>query len=434
MPAPEEPAGRADSPTEDGAPGLTPVHDAAPTGPAVGVNRRLQLVLAGETLFGSLGLFSLFPVLGLLLAARTPTAGTTWVGVGLFCYTASAGLSALLVNRWLPTLRYRTGTACSLLLSGVAFGLLTFVSSGWALCGLLVLAGLGYSSHFVLSRVLVAEMVHDDQGRNSIYSLLQISVNLAAACGPFIASFLYFADSRLLLGFVAACYLVAGAVFYLGGPSHRPPPTTTRWPLSRKVLGQALRTPSVRRVLLTTTLGAFGYAQFYSAFALFVGKGIDSAPLRAVLLAGPAAMIVLIQAGVTSVVNRMLGAGTPTVSVLFVATAVFGVAMLMLGLGLPVVLGAVLAVLVFSVAEMMFTPMVNTTFAGLSLGSSLESFNLRQVCWTSGEAVGSLAGGGVFLTLYLSGRGQLYWLALAVATLAGTGLLAAASRRARAAT
>ena len=77
--------------------------------------RKLRLVLAVDHLFGSTGLFSLFPVLGLLLADRTPGSGTTVVGVGLFCYTASAGLSALLVNRWLAAVRYRAGMAVSTL-------------------------------------------------------------------------------------------------------------------------------------------------------------------------------------------------------------------------------------------------------------------------------------------------------------------------------
>ena len=417
----------ADSPSGDGASGLAQAKSAPPAG----ASRNLRFVLAGDTLFGSLGLFTLFPVLGLLLADRTPSSGTTWVGIGLFCYTASAGLAALLINRWLPTLRYRSGMAGSTLLSAVAFGLLPYVDSGWALCALRILAGLGVSVHFVLQRVLVAEVVHDDIGRNSIYSLLQIAVNAAASVGPFVASFLYFEDSRLMLAFISTSYVVATVIIWFGGPTDRPPPTTSRWPISREVLSQSLRTPAMRRVLIITTVGAFVYAQFYSAFALFVGNAIDSAALRAVLLAGPAVAIVVIQVSVTGIVNRRLVVGTQPVTVLFGAAAVFGAAMLVLGLGLPVAVGAILAVLVFSVAEMMFTPMVSTTFAGLPLGSSLESFNLRQVCWTSGEAVGSLAGGSLFLSLYLGGNGHAYWLVLAVLTLVSTGLLTLSARRAR---
>jgi hypothetical protein len=95
-------------------------------GPA-GASRSLRLVLALDHLLGSLGLFSLFPVLGLLLAARAPESGTAVVGIGLFCYTASAGLSALLINRWLPRMRYLGGMAGSVVLSAVAFGLLPYV-------------------------------------------------------------------------------------------------------------------------------------------------------------------------------------------------------------------------------------------------------------------------------------------------------------------
>ena len=151
--------------------------------------------------------------------------------------------------------------------------------------------------------------------------------------------------------------------------------------------------------------------------------------LRAGLLAGPALGIVLLQAAVTGVVTRLMRSGVRPFTVLGWATLVFGTAMLLLGLDVPLVLGAVLAVAVFSLAEMMFTPMVSTAFAGLPIDSSLEAFNLRQVCWTSGEALGSLAGGTLFLGMYLNGNGRLYWLLLAGSTLVSLAALMFSARR-----
>lgn len=108
--------------------------------------------------------------------------------------------------------------------------------------------------------------------------------------------------------------------------------------------------------------------------------------------------------------------------------------MVTLGLALSPVVGAVLAVLVFSVAEMAFGPMISTAFAGLPIESSLEAFNLRQVCWTTGEALGALMGGSVFLTLYDRGDGRVYWEVLGIVTLLVTGLLRWSARRAAART
>ncbi|MBE1574387.1 MFS transporter [Amycolatopsis roodepoortensis] len=395
--------------------------------------RRVRVVLAVDQLLVALGLFSLFPVLGVMLASRGSASNAALVGVGLFCYTASAGLSALLLNRWLPRLSYRHGMAGSALLSAVAFGLLPYVRAGWVLCGLLVLAGLGVSVHFVLSRVFVAELVRDDIGRNRIYSLLQIAVNAAAAVGPLVASVTFAVDPRLLLAFVSLCYVGGAASLCFAMPSREYPPSTSgRWPVSRAVLGRALRSAEIVRVLVVCVVGAFVYAQFFSAFALFVADSVSSVALRAGLLAAPAILIVLLQAAVTKVVTRLLEAGVKPFTVLGAGTMVFGVAMLFLGAGLPLVAGAVLAAAMFSLAEMLFTPMVSTAFAGLPIESSLESFNLRQVCWTVGEALGSLAGGGLYLWLRLRGEAWLYWHLLAWPTLAGIGVLLVVSARRRA--
>ncbi|MEU8348332.1 MULTISPECIES: MFS transporter [unclassified Streptomyces] len=394
--------------------------------------RRTTAALTAETLLGSLGLFSVIPVLGLLLAARSPGSGTAVVGIGLFCYTASAGLSATLAGRLLARLDYAHGMAGALLTSAVAFGLLPYAGADWALCGLVILAGFGVSTHFLLSRVLIAEVISDDIGRNRVFSLLQISVNAAAALGPFVANLLYAStDPRPLMAVVSLCYAAAAVTLLPGVPRGRkPPPTSGGWPVGRQVLLRVARTPDMARMVAVSFLGTFVYAQFYSAFVLYVGEEFTSAALRSALVAGPAVAIVLLQTAVTAVTARFLRSGATPLVLLGGANLLFGVSLVVLGLGLPAVLGAVLAVAVFAVAEMVFGPMVSTAFAGLPIGSSLEAFNLRQLCWTAGEALGALTGGSLFLALYAAGDGSAYWSTLGVVTLLATGLLLAADRRA----
>ncbi|MFJ7044974.1 MFS transporter [Streptomyces sp. NPDC101112] len=410
---------------------LDEVREEAPEDGRTVPTGRLRTALAAETLVGSLGLYSVIPVLGPLLAARSPGSGTAIVGIGLFCYTASAGLSATLVARRLRRIAYAPGMVGSVLLSALAFGLLPFAGADWALCGLLVLAGFGVSAHFLYSRVLIAEVIRDDIGRNRVFSLLQIAVNGAAALGPFLANALYSpSEPHKLMGVVALCYAAAAVVMLPGLPRGvRPPETSGRWPVGRKVLRQVVTTPAIRRTVVVSVLGTFVYAQFYSAFAFYVAERFDSAALRSFLLAGPAFWIVLLQAGVTAVISRLMRGGTTPFAVLGGANLLFAGSMLTLGSGLEPAVGAILAVLVFSVAEMAFGPMVSTAYAGLPIGSTLEAFNLRQVCWSFGEALGALSGGALFVALHDQGRGWLYWQSLGAVTLAVTCLLLFLSRR-----
>jgi hypothetical protein len=68
---------------------------------------------------------------------------------------------------------------------------------------------------------------------------------------------------------------------------------------------------------------------------------------------------------------------------------------------------------------MLFTPTVSTAFATLPAASRLESFNLRQVSWTLGEAAGSWCGGSIFLFCLNRGDGRAYWLSLGTVALIG---------------
>lgn len=72
------------------------------------------------------------------------------------------------------------------------------------------------------------------------------------------------------------------------------------------------------------------------------------------------------------------------------------------------------AVAVFSVAEMLFTPMVDTSFAELPGTSVTERFNVRQVVTSLGEAGGVFVGATGFQLAVDHSAGSLYWLVLTV--------------------
>ncbi|MGW5867232.1 MFS transporter [Streptomyces sp. NPDC055239] len=382
---------------------------------------RLTLVLSAHHLLVSLGLYTAMPVLVLVLSRQA----TGMAGSGLFCYTASAGSGALLVSRWLSRRRYRPTMIAGTALTATGFGLLPYMHGAVATLALLSAAGLGMSVHSLLSRVLVAEIVSGDVGRQRVYSTLMIAINIAASIGPFLAMAAYRdGDARLLFAVVAGCYLLAGASLLCGAsPVLRTPVSATRWPVSRTTLHKSLRETTARATVVATFVGTFLYAQLSSALVLLLADEIASASMRAALFAAPAVGIVVLQAPATAVMARLMGRGVPSFVFVGAASLGFGGAMLVLGSGLPSAPAIIIAIALFTLAEPFFHSTVSTAFAGLSIGSRLEVFNLRQVCWSVGEALGALCGGALFLRLHRNGHGHLYWLALGISAMVTITLL-----------
>jgi MFS family permease len=380
----------------------------------------VHVIMGLDYLLANFGRFSLTPVLAIMLVRQS--GGADWAaGVGMFGFMVFAGLSSLLVNRWLTRFPYAATLPASMVCSAVGFGLLPYARSPAAVMAPLFFAGFGISVHAVLARVLVAEAIASGTRRNNVYSIQQIATNLAAALGPFIAGALYVAgDARPLLVFVAAAYLLAGLALLIGLPRGLYPPDAVRERSSGVAAGlRLLRDRECFRASVITVLGSFAYGQFYSAFALLVALAIDSVLLRSALLAGPPVAIALLQVVVTALANRFMRAGVAPLSILALAVLAFSVAMSLLGFGLPVVVGSIVAMSVWAVAEMLFTPLVSTTFSQITTVSRLAASNLQAVAWTVGESLGSLSGGALFLVCYQHRSGNWYWLVLAVLTFAG---------------
>lgn len=405
---------RADSTAESADPFQVPgvCRPSVPGRPSRGL---LTLVLSAHHLLVSLGLYTVMPVLALVLSQQATGAA----GPGLFCYTASAGSGSLLISRWLSRRRYLPTMIAGTILAATGFGLLPYADGTLGPLALLLAAGFGMSLHSLLSRILVAEIVTDDIGRQRLFSTLMIAINIAASIGPFLAMATYFnGDSRPLFTVVAGCYLLAGASLTFGvRPGLLTPASSTRWPISRTTLRTTLRETTARATVLATLVGTFLYAQLSSSLVLLLAEEIASASMRAVLLATPAVGIVVLQTPATAVMARLMGRGVPPFVFACTASLGFGSAMLVLGSGLPPAPAIVTAIILFTLAEPFFHSTVSTAFAGLPTASRLEAFNLRQVCWTTGEALGALCGGALFLLLHRNGHGHIYWLILGISTM-----------------
>ncbi|MCP3755584.1 MFS transporter [Streptomyces sp. TBY4] len=395
-----------------------------------GDHRAWSLLLSADYLLCHIGYFSVLPILAAVISHQLPGNSGFSVGAALFAYTSAVGISCLLVTRWISRFSYATAMAGGLLLSAAGMAGIPYVHSIGALVLLLLVAGGGLSVHGLLGRSLIAEITSGDIERNKMFSALNIAVNVAAAAGPFIATALYAVGAgKPLFLLVAGCYATAATLVLWAVPRDlRPRPKSGIWPVSRATLAVVLRDRDALRTALMAAAGSFLYAQFFSAFAILVAKGIENAPLRAGLFTANALAVVVLQVPVSALVGRLMKRGVKPLAILGSGTALFALAMLLLSGQWPLLLSAYLSVLVFSAAETLFAPMVNTAFSGLPIDSPLEAFNLRQIFCTFGESTGAFCGGGLFLILYSAGHGDLYWLSLSAGALIVTGILMVPSR------
>lgn len=391
---------------------------------APGPVRRVLATITLDYLLSHLGYFTLLPVLPLLVPRLDPTAGAWWVGTALLSLTVAVRAGSLTCGGLLQRTPVRAAMVGGLLLAAVSFAALPLVPGMWAVVLCLVVAGFGISVNALTARAYVAVTLDADADRSTVFSAIQVAVNISAALGPVVANLLFDgARYGLLLGLVGALYAAAAVAVTLTVPRGlRLSDGDTRPPLKLGLLKVVVTDPAVRRVSLLAAAGSLLYAQFFSALALRIAELSDSAAVRAGYFTLNAVLVVALQIPVTVWMNRDLARGVSPMRHLRLGTAVFALSFVLLGADGDGLVTAFVALVVFTLAETVFTPTVSTAFAGLDGDRPVvEVFNLRQVATATGESAGSFAGGSLFLLATAHGLAAGYWF-----TLAALGLLAAA--------
>ncbi|WP_373428667.1 MFS transporter [Streptomyces sp. B1I3] len=401
---------RADAPARP-APGRSPV-------------RRVLSAITLDYLLSHLGYFALLPVLPLLVPRLDPGAGAWSVGFALLALTFAVRGGSLFCGGVLHRAPVRGAMVTGLLLAAAGFGALPLVPGVWAIVACLVVAGFGISVNALTARAYVAVSLPGAADRSTVFSAIQVAVNVSAALGPVIANLL-FGSSRhgVLLGLVGALYAVAAVAVTLTVPSGlRLSDGDARPPLRLGLLKAVVTDPAIRRVSLLAGVGSLLYAQFFSALALQIAGLTQSTALRSGFFTLNAVLVVALQIPVTLWMNRGLEHHAGPVRYLRIGLVVFAVAFALLGADSTGLITVFVALAVFSLAETVFTPTVSTAFAGLDGDRPIvEVFNLRQVATAGGESLGSFAGGTLFLLASAHGLLAWYWSALAA-----VGLLTAA--------
>ncbi|MFJ3937633.1 MFS transporter [Streptomyces parvus] len=369
-----------------------------------------------DYLFSHLGYFTLLPVLPVLLPRLDPGVNAWWTGAALFASTFALRAGALFVGGYLHRAPVRRTMVGGLLLAGAGFGALPWAPGIPGILCCLVAAGFGISVNGLTARAYVVRALPSAGDRTTVFSAIQVAVNVSAALGPVIANFLLGrGHNGLLLSLVAALYAVAASAALVTVPAGlRLSTQEERRPLRLGVLKVVFTAPDVRRVAWVTAVGSLLYAQLFSALALHIARLTEDGALRSAFFSLNAVLVVALQIPVAVIMKRGLERGRPPQRYLLLGLLAFSASYAVLGLAAHSLVAAFAAIVVFTLAETLFTPTVNTAFAELGGDRPVvEVLSLRQVATAAGESAGSFVGGALFLLVSSHGGPGAFWFLLA---------------------
>jgi DHA1 family tetracycline resistance protein-like MFS transporter len=354
--------------------------------------RRSPLVIVYLTVFiDLLGFGIILPALPYYAVSFGATG--LWVGALLTAYSAAQFVGAALLGRLSDRVGRRpiilislVGSAISLTVTGLANGLLVLLL-GRALAGL-------FGGSISAAQAYIADVTEPEE-RARYMGLLGAAIGLGFVFGPALGAALS------PLGFGAAAFVAAGlaavnlAFAYVKLPESRPPGSGASRPAraARRGLLDALRRPTLGRILAATFLTTFAFVGMETTYALLGQQrfALDTARLGLVF-AYVGVVIVVVQGGLIGPIVARYGDQ---------ATAVAGAGLLGISLAaIPVAdnLVAGLAALgALAVGQGLVTPTLSTLLSRASdadeQGSSL---GLGQSLAAGARALGPLVAGWLF--------------------------------------
>lgn len=379
--------------------------------------RSVRSTVVFDYLLSHLGFFTISPV----MAAALVQAGLgSWVGIALFAFNfAMRGASLFLVQQIANT-TFRKSAITGLLMSAISFGFLSFSVPPLVTLVVLTLAGVGISINGTTMRLYIASQVESSPLRHRAFTVVQTTVNIAAAVGPVLGNYLFGVSSLVLFGTVGVLYLFASLVlWYLMPAALYPDPTGVRPPISREALASGLRSPSIRLAMLLSITGGFMYAQLFSGFAIAISNELDSPIAKSAVYVGNAVLVVLFQYPVAKATVSRLESGIRPTFVMCLGLLLFAASLVLLGAVGKNLVGFLAVIVVFSAAETVYTPTVDTVFTSLDPNRNfLELINLRQISVSLGESTGALVGSNLAMIAFDSTvRGLPWYIVAAAATL-----------------
>jgi MFS transporter, DHA1 family, multidrug resistance protein len=361
--------------------------------------------------------FSFFGVLAslvVILSARGFLASE--VGVMSMVYTLTFRGGKLLCAPLLDNAGDRIGTLVGSSLAAVGLVMLSMAGSTLVTFVALLVAGLGIAINNIASKMLAAAASDLLDRRSSLFSLINVVVNLAASIAPLLALHaVQHALQQQALCIAGVLYLLSGiiTVAKIPGASHVIRERSRSFFSAYMVL---LRRSDFLHFMWINGMGWCMYGQLFNTFALHMSQTLHEAPRLGWLYTLNAILIVVCQMTVTSFVDR--AAKDQNVVRFVMAYFGFSLAFAVPAL-IPGIQGMIAAVGLFTLAEMVFVPAVDVALLGV-VGQSQRAvaYSLLAVSTAVGEAIG----GGAGLALYQFSSTALgpssYWLMLATIAVA----------------
>jgi predicted MFS family arabinose efflux permease len=208
-----------------------------------------------------------------------------------------------------------------------------------------------------VSYALVSDVCRDDQ-RIAAFGLQRMGTNLGWAVGPALGGILTLVMPYGAIFYIAAVAMIIAAIVTMRIEDPVAPSSARDGDNVLRALGEAVRHPTLRLLMLGTFLAALMVTQMYSTLSIYLTDelGLSKADVGVLYMVNGVGVLLLQVPAVAAVQRWGIATVLPWAS-LFQA---LGFALVGLALGLPV---AVIAMIVLTSAEVMFAPAHQTAIA-----------------------------------------------------------------------
>lgn len=370
------------------------------------------LVIAEYTIC-TLGHFAVMAILSLyfLMGFHLSAAQAGWL---LLFTSLSFRLSRIFLAPLVNKLPIRVAVCLALFVTSLGYIGMALVKNPLFVLPILLTVGIGHGTNTLLVKIMTAnarkaktEQTSDKEEKAALffrYASLTTGINISAAIGSFVGSFLLFRASA------SGVFLLAALMYALSG-------CIALWIPSQEAGGQqspdwgkglrlSLRMPALWRAMAFGALGWFMYTQSYASLPLFVSEAVHRKDLLGSFFVVNAVLVVVGQLPISQLLVRLR---VPTSQIVLLAFLVFAAGFAVLWL-FPVWQLVYVAVALWTLAEILLMPALDTLVAEGALAEHKQiAFTLNSVAVGLGEGIGNFIGVSLAGWLVMTGKpGNLY--------------------------
>jgi MFS transporter, DHA1 family, multidrug resistance protein len=388
---------------------------------------RPVFVICLDYLFTHLGYFMLIPVLALIL---TNSLGFSLKEVSLatFIFTLSYRSGKFFTGPLLDGLNPKITVVMGVLLAGFSFIMIGFTKSFLILVFCLILVGLGISANGLAAKSSISYIGSKDGKSLTYFSNINVFVNIAAAIGPLLGTYLLGTDlERFIFQITGTFYILAGVVVMVLLKSTDFSESRIRslsyWDSYKEVLTDF----RFLKFLVFNAIGWFFYAQLFMSLPYFVKNQYHMEEKMGMLFTLNAVLVISLQMVITSLVEKYLP-GRKEVYRLLVSFLLFSIAFGIAGFFQSFYV-LFMVIVVFTLAEMVFTPSVDTIVSNICKKDLRTTyFSILGLSTALGEGFGNFVGLRLVDFFLKLGVAEWFWISISLFALSASFFLIIVNR------